>query len=128
MWKNICPKFMLYFLIRLVGGEVQLGPLGTSATNWPIVLAPSDYEDGEFGGMMISRGNQITRRNPAPVPLCPPQIQHELIGREPGPPGWEASDKPLELWHGLKVYVNEIYILLGWYGFVEPMAEILWPK
>jgi hypothetical protein len=30
------------------GGGVQLCPLGTSATNWTIVPAPSDYEDGEF--------------------------------------------------------------------------------
>jgi hypothetical protein len=48
--------------------------LGTSARNWPIVLAPGDCEDGEFGGMKIGRGNRSTRRKPAPVPLCPPQI------------------------------------------------------
>jgi hypothetical protein len=51
-----------------------VGPLGTAATNWPIVLAPGDYDDGEFGGMKIDRGNRSTRRKPAPVPLCPPQI------------------------------------------------------
>jgi hypothetical protein len=28
-----------------------MGPLGTSATEWPIVPAPGDYDDGEFGGM-----------------------------------------------------------------------------
>jgi hypothetical protein len=28
-----------------------------SATNWPIVPALGDYEDGEFGGMMIDKGN-----------------------------------------------------------------------
>jgi hypothetical protein len=31
--------------------ESKLGPLGTSATYWPIVPAPADCEDGEFGGM-----------------------------------------------------------------------------
>jgi hypothetical protein len=51
-----------------------MGPLGTSATEWPIVLAPGDYDDGEFGGIMIGRGNRSTRRKPAPAPLCPPQI------------------------------------------------------
>jgi hypothetical protein len=56
-----------------VGGGVQLGPLGTMATNRPIVPAPGDYDDGETGGMMIGKGNQSTRRKPAPVPLCPPQ-------------------------------------------------------
>jgi hypothetical protein len=32
-------------------------PLGTSATEWPIVPAPGDYDDEEFGGMKIGRGN-----------------------------------------------------------------------
>jgi hypothetical protein len=53
--------------------ESKLGPLRTSATEWPIVSAPGDY-DGEFGGMEIGRGNRNTRRKPAPAPLCPPQI------------------------------------------------------
>jgi hypothetical protein len=51
-----------------------LGPLGMSATEWPIVPAPGDYDDGEFGGMKIGRGNQSTQRKPATAPLCPPQI------------------------------------------------------
>jgi hypothetical protein len=52
--------------------ESKLGPLGTSATYWPIVPAPRDC-DGEFGGMN-GRGNRSTRRKPAPTPHCPPQI------------------------------------------------------
>jgi hypothetical protein len=62
-------------LIGIVGGGVQLGPLGTAATNRPIVPAPVDYDDGEIGGM-IGRGNRSTRRKLAPVPLCPPQTAH----------------------------------------------------
>jgi hypothetical protein len=46
-----------------------LGPLGTAATNRPIVPAPGDYDDGEIGGT-IGRGNQSTRRKPAPMPKC----------------------------------------------------------
>jgi hypothetical protein len=35
-----------------VGGGVKLGPLGKSAIfPWPIVPAPGDCEDGEFGEM-----------------------------------------------------------------------------
>jgi hypothetical protein len=79
---------ILIFLFGIVGGGVQLDPLGTSATNWPIVPVPGDYEAGEFVGMMIGRGNRSTRRKPAPVPLCPPQIPNDLTGREPGPPQW----------------------------------------
>jgi hypothetical protein len=40
---------------------VELGPLGTSATEWPIVPAPGDCDDGEFGGMKIGRGNRSAR-------------------------------------------------------------------
>jgi hypothetical protein len=58
-----------------VGGAVQLGPLGTAATNRPLMPAPGDYDDGEMGGM-VGRGNQSTRRKPAPMPLCPPQTLH----------------------------------------------------
>jgi hypothetical protein len=56
-----------------------LRPLGTSATIWPIVPAPDNNDDGcgAVGGMS-GRGNRSTRRKPAPVPLCPPQIPHEL--------------------------------------------------
>jgi hypothetical protein len=79
-----------------VGGGVQLGPLGTAATNRPIVPAPGDYDDGEIGGM-IGRETRSTRRKPAPVPLCPKPLM--LLGREPGLPLWEASDYPLELRH-----------------------------
>jgi hypothetical protein len=66
----------LDFLIGIVGGGVQFGPLGTAATNTPIVPAPGDYDDVETGGMMIGRRNRSTRRKPAPVPLCPPQTTH----------------------------------------------------
>jgi hypothetical protein len=58
------------------GGGVQLGPLGTTATNKPVVPATGDYDVGEIGEMKIGRGNRGTRRKPAPVPLCPPQTPH----------------------------------------------------
>ena len=63
-----------FFLIRLVGGGVQLSPLCTAATDWPIAAAPRDYDDGEFGGMKIGEGSRSARRKPTPAPLCPPQI------------------------------------------------------
>jgi hypothetical protein len=86
-----------------------LGPLGTAATNWPIVTAPGDYDDGEFGGK-IGRGNRSTRRKPAPVPLCPPQTPHvalmllySLIGDESHRIGTndEQSRKKAKVHHGL---------------------------
>jgi hypothetical protein len=57
-----------------VEGGIQLGPHGTAATDWPIVPTPGIYDDGEFGGMKIGRGNRSTRRKPNPAPHCPPQI------------------------------------------------------
>jgi hypothetical protein len=46
--------------------ESRLGSLGTSATEWPIVPAPSDYEDGEFGGRTFGRGNRSTLKKTCP--------------------------------------------------------------
>jgi hypothetical protein len=56
-----------------------MGPLGTSATEWPVVPAPGDYDNGEFGGMKIGKGNRSTQRKPASVSLCPPQIPLDQI-------------------------------------------------
>jgi hypothetical protein len=67
-----------FFLVSL--GGVRLSPLGTSATvgllYQPRMIDDDDY--GAVGGMRIGRGNRNTRREPAPVPLCPPQIPHDL--------------------------------------------------
>jgi hypothetical protein len=38
-------------------------------------------DDDEYGGvcgMRIGRGNRSIQREPAPVPLCPPEIPHDL--------------------------------------------------
>jgi hypothetical protein len=61
----------------MVEGGVQLGPLGTAATDRPVVPAPGDYDAGEIGGM-IGKGNRSTRRKPAPLPLCPLQTPHAV--------------------------------------------------
>jgi hypothetical protein len=62
------------------------------------VSAPGDYDNGEISGM-IGRGNQSTRRKPAPVPLCPPQTPHAACTRT-----WAAVGSQrltAELRHGL---------------------------
>jgi hypothetical protein len=64
--------FSVFFKFAWWGVESILGPPGTSATEWPIVPAPGDCDDGEFGGMKIGRGNRSTRRKPTPAPLNPP--------------------------------------------------------
>jgi hypothetical protein len=82
----------IFCLIRILEGGVQFGPLGTAATNSPIVPAPRDYDDGEISGIIIGKGNGSTRRKPTPVPLYPPRTPHTLPGREARPPWLEASD------------------------------------
>jgi hypothetical protein len=49
-----------------------------------------DDDYGAIGGMSIGRGNRSTRRKPAPMPLCPPQIPHDL-GSNPGRRGWKPA-------------------------------------
>jgi hypothetical protein len=65
------------FLVSL--GGVRLSPLGTSATVG-LLYQPQmiDEEYGAVGGLRIGRGNRSTQRKPAPMPLCPPQIPHDL--------------------------------------------------
>jgi hypothetical protein len=67
------------FSIFFSWGGVRLSPLGTSTTNWPTVPALDDrcwmwstWWDEHW------QGNRSTRRKPASVPLCPPQISHDL--------------------------------------------------
>jgi hypothetical protein len=59
---------------------VRLSTLGSAATTG-LLYQPKMMDDGDcgaVGGMKIGRGNRSTRREPAPAPLCPPQIPHEL--------------------------------------------------
>jgi hypothetical protein len=89
-----------------VGGGVQFGPLGTAATNRPIVPALGDYDDGEIGGMIV-RGNRSTRRKAAPMPLCPPQTPccpdanpgsrggKPRLRQSPLAEAWKAEEPPL---------------------------------
>jgi hypothetical protein len=89
----------VFFFYLNIGGGVHTGSTRHCGHSWPIVPAPSDYEDGMNG---FGRGHGSTRRKPAPTPLCPPQIPLARPGREPGSPLWEANDLQLQLLRGLK--------------------------
>jgi hypothetical protein len=75
--RNLPGGSLVFCLVSL--GGVRLSPLGTSATVG-LLYQPRMIDDdyGAVGGMRIGRGNRSTRRKPAPVPLCPPQIPHDL--------------------------------------------------
>jgi hypothetical protein len=67
-------------------GETE--SLGTAATTG-LLYQPrmiGDGDCGEIGGMKIGRANRSTRKNPAPAPLCPPQIPGLNPGRSGGKP------------------------------------------
>jgi hypothetical protein len=57
----------------------------------------------EFG-----RGNQSTRRKPAPAHFVDHKIPHDDPVSNAGPQRWEASDLPLELWRGLLSTVTSV--------------------
>jgi hypothetical protein len=67
---------------------VRLSPLGTAAITG-LLYQPRMIGDGDcgaIGGMKIGRGNRSTRRKPAPAPLLPQQITHDLPGHRNGKP------------------------------------------
>jgi hypothetical protein len=86
----------------------------------PIVPAPSDYDDGEIGGM-IGRGNRSTRRKPAPIPLCPQQTPHACPDANPGRRGGKPATNRLSIGHPWNALFHFSFLilrqsvgLLGW--------------
>jgi hypothetical protein len=72
----LVPHLHLFFFFFYILSGVRLSPLGTAATTG-LLYQPQMIDDGDcgaIGGMKLGRGNRSTRRNPAPAPLCPPQI------------------------------------------------------
>jgi hypothetical protein len=92
--------------VFLIG--LQLDPLGTAATKTPIVPAPDDYDYEEIGEM-IGRGNRSTRREPAPVPLCPPQtpLTHVLLMKKKDQ---DAHPCPLQRKNVEQVCIMTVYL------------------
>jgi hypothetical protein len=64
-----------YFFFYSYWGETE--SIGTAATTGLLYQPRMIGDCGEIGGIKIGRGNQSTRRKPAPAQLCPPQIPHD---------------------------------------------------
>jgi hypothetical protein len=67
---------VFFFINTLEWGETE--------STWYVGLSYQprmidDDECGAVGGIRIDRRNRSIRRKPAPVPLCQPQIPHDLI-------------------------------------------------
>jgi hypothetical protein len=78
-----------FFLIGIVGGGVQLGPLVTAATNG-LLCQPRVIMMMEKLVEWLARKTEVLGGN---LPQCcfVHHKPHMLAGREPGPPQWEAS-------------------------------------
>jgi hypothetical protein len=78
------------FLIGIVGGGVQLGPLGSAATNG-LLCQPRMIMMMEKSMEWLAGETGVLAEN---LPQCrfAHHKPHMLPGREPGPPRWEASD------------------------------------
>jgi hypothetical protein len=76
--------------IGIVGGGVQLGPLGTAATNGLLCQPPVIMMTEKFVGWLAGE-TEVLGEN-LPQFRFVHHKPHMLPGREPGPPRWEASD------------------------------------
>jgi hypothetical protein len=72
--------------------ESKLGPLGTSATEWPILPAPGDYDDGELVEWRLAGDTEVLGENLLQRHFVNHKSHLTRPGFEPGPPRWEASD------------------------------------
>jgi hypothetical protein len=95
-------KSLVLVIFFFFWSGVRLSPLGTSATNWPIVPAPDNTRWWVWSSRWNENWHRITRSNLAPVPLCPPQIPHDDLGSNPDHRSGKPATNRLKLWHGLK--------------------------
>jgi hypothetical protein len=72
--------WLVRWLVRQTLSWGRLSLLGSAATIG-LLYQPQMIDDGDcgaIGGLKIGSANQSTWKNPTPVPLCPPQIPHDL--------------------------------------------------
>jgi hypothetical protein len=96
---GLCPLIFLHNILLFFyywwDGTKSPGTTATSGLLYKPRMIDAD-DCGAIGGMKIGRGNQSTRRKPAPAPLCPPQIPHDqTLGSNPGRRGGKPATNRL---------------------------------
>jgi hypothetical protein len=86
-----------------------------------------DYDEyGAVGGIKIGKGNRCTRRKPAPVPLCPPQLPHDLSGTGAG--FLRVLRFPLPIRIPPTTPQSSSYIIWGWYNRQNSGSSTKWTE
>jgi hypothetical protein len=98
-----------FFFLGWSGTKSTIIEATTSLLDRPLMM--DDDECAAVGGMS-GRGNQSSRIKPATVPLCLPQIPHDLTRLEVGPPRWEAASNRLSYYTALEMLLNRVNVSL----------------
>jgi hypothetical protein len=84
---NVCPRDFCVYIVLCSSFFFQFLGVGwdwfyfVHRPLFGLLYQPRMIDDDEcesVAGIRIGRGNRSTRRKPAPAPLCPPQIPHNL--------------------------------------------------
>jgi hypothetical protein len=112
------------FFCFILWGGVGLRTHGMLATDWPIVSVPDDKWVRTI--RWNCRRKRSTQRKPVPVPICPPQIPHDLTWdrNQSSAMGnwllttramaWQTSELPIHLHNQHIMYSYLLYVVHFW--------------
>jgi hypothetical protein len=80
--------------------ESTLGPLGTSATSGLLYLPWVIVRMDNLVEWRLAWETEVLGENLPQRHFVHQKFHLTRSGREPGPPQWESSNRPLELWRG----------------------------
>jgi hypothetical protein len=101
-------KLYLLFIMKWDWVQFVLRPLFGLLCQSQMIY--DDDDCGAIGGMWIGRRNRRTLRKPAPVPLCPPQIPHDMNQSQIRDAAVVSQRLTAELWHGPNFNILSAFI------------------